>query len=200
MNQQRLFLIQTVLETAIPIAGYFAWNWDLSFILLFYFLDALLALGILTSKGIKRFQFSKQAVELQLLIRRLTMSIVLFGAAIAVCAFAVTKIQTGLQWSERIMAFLTYKELGIEQGYILVPLIVLNGIMVYRQQFVMPARYRNLTMDTITIGYLKQGLVLLAGAGLFEGLALSVKIPEVVVVFSFIAGISLYRFFLIRRG
>jgi hypothetical protein len=199
MNQQRLFLIQTVLETAIPLAGYFAWNWDLSFILLFYLLDALLALGIMIAKGRKRFQFSKQTAELQLFIRRTSVSLVLFGTAIAICAFAVTIIQPELNWVQRIIAFLTYKELGIEQGYVLIPLIVINGIMVYHQQFVLPARYRTITMDSITFAYVKQGFVLLGAAGLFHGLALLVELPEIIVVISFIIGISLYRFFLIRR-
>lgn len=200
MNQQRLFLIQTILETLIPVVGYFAWNWDLSFILLFYLLDALLAMGIFVAKGSKRLQFSKQATEKQLFVKHILISFILFTAAITGIAFAVTRIQPGLYWPERIWAFLTYKDMGIEQGYVLVPLILLNGILVYRQQFILPARYRNTTMQAITHGYVKQALVLLAAAGIFQGIAFFVHLPEVAVVFAFIAGISLYRFFLIRRA
>lgn len=200
MNQQRLFVIQTILETVIPVVGYFAWHWDLSFILLFYLLDALLALGIFVAKGTKRLQFSKLNAEKQLFVKRLLISFILFSAAITGIAMAVIVIHPGLHWPERIWAFLTYKDMGIEQGYILVPLIIMNGILVYRQQFIMPARYRNTDMQSITHGYVKQGLVLLAAAGIFQGIAFFVQLPEAAVVFAFIGGISLYRLFLIRRA
>lgn len=200
MNQQRLFVIQTILEAAIPVAGYFAWNWDLSFILLFYLLDAVLALGILVAKGNKRLQFSKLSTEKRLFVRHVVASVLLFASAITIIALAVIQVHPGLEWTERIWAFLTYRDMGIEQGYVLVPLILLNGILVYRQQFIMPARYRKTEMRAITGGYVKQGLVLLAAAGLFEGIAFLVQLPEVIAVSGFITGISFYRFFLIRRA
>jgi hypothetical protein len=193
MSRQRLFLVQTLIEAAIPVIGYFEWEWDLSFILLFYLLDYLLAFGIFVAKGRKRLDYSLNAEEKKLFIRRTLMGFLLMIAACAGIGLGVVFLQPELDWTERIVAFLAYKDLGIAQGYVLVPLIVLNGVMLYRQQFLMPARYRQLDMQTITRPFVRQGLVLLGSAGVLLGSAALISFPQEAVIFPAIAGISIYR-------
>ena len=200
MNQQRIFLLQTLLEAAIPVIGYFEWGWDLSFILLFYLLDALLAFGIFLAKGSKRLHYSGNAAERTLFTKHSLWGFLLFTAAIAGIAVSVTFLHPELDWWQRIIHFLTYEELGVQQGYVLIPLIVLNGVILYRQQFLTPARYRTLEMQAITKPLILQGLVLTATAGLLLGISALVRFPEEVVIAGFIIGTSAYRFLVIRRA
>ena len=200
MTQQRLFLIQTLLEAIIPVIGYFEWGWDLSFILLFYLLDALLAFGILLAKGKKRLSHSNNATERTLFAKQSVSGFLLFAVAIAGIALSITFLQPELDWWNRIVHFLTYKEWGIQQGYILVPLVVLNGVMVYRQQFLMTARYRTLEMSAITKPFLVQGFVLLGAAGILLGTTALIQFPEEILITAFILGISVYRFLVIRSA
>lgn len=200
MTQQRLFLIQTLLEAIIPVIGYFEWGWDLSFILLFYLLDALLAFGILLAKGKKRLSHSNNASERTLFAKQSVSGLLLFAVAIAGIALSITFLQPELDWWNRIVHFLTYEEWGIQQGYILVPLVVLNGVMVYRQQFLMTARYRTLEMSAITRPFLVQGFVLLGAAGILLGTTALIQFPEEILITAFILGISVYRFLVIRSA
>ncbi|MES2556557.1 MAG: hypothetical protein V4604_10425 [Bacteroidota bacterium] len=200
MSQQRLFLIQTLLEAIIPVIGYFEWGWDLSFILLFYFLDALLAFGIFLAKGAKRLKHSGDSTERTLFAKHSLLGFVLFTAAIAGIAVSITFLHPELNWWKRVIHFLTYEEWGIGQGYILIPLVVLNGVMVYRQQFLMTARYRTLEMRGITKPFLVQGLVLTGTAGILLGTTALIQFPEEVLIAGFIVGTSVYRFLVIRRA
>ncbi|MBI3237493.1 MAG: hypothetical protein HYZ43_01390 [Flavobacteriia bacterium] len=200
MTQQRLFLIQTLLEAIIPVIGYFEWGWDLSFILLFYLLDTLLAFGILLAKGKKRLSHSNSTTERTLFAKHSASGLLLVAVAIAGIAMSITFLQPELDWGKRIVHFLTYEEWGIQQGYILVPLVVLNGVMVYRQQFLMTARYRTLEMSAITRPFLVQGFVLLGAAGILLGTTALIQFPEELLIAAFVLGISAYRFLVIRSA
>lgn len=199
MTQKRLFLFQTLLEALIPLLGYFQWNWDLSFILLFYLLDWFLATGITLAKGLKRVNYSKDPLEKRLLFQSLPVAILLMISACLLIAMAIVQLEPGLMWTERIWQFLVYKDLGIEQGLILVPLIVLNGVVVYRQQFLMTGRFRTHTVNMITQPLVKQGILLLGSAGLLFGIVQFVRFPGEVLIFLAIAAISLYRWLVIRK-
>jgi hypothetical protein len=200
MNQQRLFLIQTLLEAVIPVIGYFEWGWDLSFILLFYLLDALLAFGIFIAKGTKRLNYSGNATERTLFTQHSLLAFALFTAAISGIAVAITFLNPELDWWKRIVHFLTYEEWGIGQGYVLIPLVVLNGVMVYRQQFLTPARYRTLEMRAITQPFVVQGLVLTGTAVILLGTTALIQFPEEILIAAFILGTSAYRLLVIRRA
>ncbi len=199
MTQQRLFLIQTLLEALIPIIGYFEWGWDLSFILLFYLIDWLLAFGILIAKGKKRFSYSRNKPERTLLNNEAITGFVLLVLACAGIAQSLLFLHPGFNWLQRIVEFMTYEEMGIQQGYVLIPLIVLNGIMVYRQQFIMPARYRTMDMKQITQPFIQQGLILLGFSGALLGITALISFPEEVLIVILIVGTSIYRWLVIRR-
>lgn len=84
--------------------------------------------------------------------------------------------------------------MGIQQGIILIPLILINGIMVYKQQFLRPRLFARLDMTTILKEAVKQGSLLLAVAGVFFGLSTFIAFPPEIMLFSTIAGTTLYRF------
>lgn len=193
MTLKQSALFQTILEAALPLAGYFYWHWDTSFILLFYLLDWILFLAINSVKAKKRFAFSQLAIEKKQAIRTLLLGTAFLIVTCFVVLLTMQLLQPTFNFSERIVAFLRYNDMGIEQGYILLPLLLLNGISVYKQQFIRPELYKYLTMGQLINESSKQGLLLLACAGLFLGAALFVQLPEEILLFSTIIGTTGYR-------
>ncbi len=193
MTLKQSALFQTILEAVLPLAGYFYWHWDTSFILLFYLLDWILFLAINSVKAKKRFAFSQLAIEKKQAIRTLLLGTAFLIITCFVVLLTMQLLQPTFNFSERIVAFLRYNDMGIEQGYILLPLLLLNGISVYKQQFIRPELYKYLTMGQLINESSKQGLLLLACAGLFLGAALFVQLPEEILLFSTIIGTTGYR-------
>jgi hypothetical protein len=193
MTLRQSALFQTVLEAALPLAGYFYWHWDTSFILLFYLLDWILFLAINSVKAKKRFAFSQLAIEKKQAIRTLLLGTAFLIITCFVVLLTMQLLQPTFNFSERVVAFLRYNDMGIEQGYVLLPLLLLNGISVYKQQFIRPELYKYLTMGQLINESSKQGLLLLACAGLFLGVALFVQLPEEILLFSTIIGTTGYR-------
>lgn len=193
MTLKQSAIFQTVLEAALPLAGYFYWHWDTSFILLFYLLDWILFLAINSVKAKKRFAFSQLATEKKQAIRTLLLGTTFLIITCFVVLLTMQLLQPTFDFSERVIAFLSYNDMGIEQGYVLLPLLLLNGISVYKQQFIRPELYKYLTMGQLINESSKQGLLLLACAGLFLGVALFVQLPEEILLFSTIIGTTVYR-------
>ncbi|MBP5982420.1 MAG: hypothetical protein KA734_01770 [Fluviicola sp.] len=193
MTLKQSAIFQTVLEAALPLAGYFFWHWDTSFILLFYLLDWILFLAINSVKAKKRFAFSQLAIEKKQAIRTLLLGTAFLIITCFVVLLTMQLLQPTFNFSERVVAFLRYNDMGIEQGYVLLPLLLLNGISVYKQQFIRPELYKYLTMGQLINESSKQGLLLLACAGLFLGVALFVQLPEEILLFSTIIGTTGYR-------
>jgi hypothetical protein len=102
-------------------------------------------------------------------------------------------LQPSFHFTDRVIAFLMYEDIGIAQGYVLLPLLLLNGISVYKQQFIRPELYKYLTMGQLINESSKQGLLLLACAGLFFGVSLFMQLPEEILLFSTIIGTTGYR-------
>jgi hypothetical protein len=102
-------------------------------------------------------------------------------------------LQPTFRFTDRVIAFLKYEDIGIAQGYVLLPLLLLNGISVYKQQFIRPELYKYLTMGQLINESSKQGLLLLACAGLFFGVSLFMQLPEEMLLFSTIIGTTGYR-------
>ncbi len=193
MTLRQSALFQTVLEAALPLAGYFYWHWDTSFILLFYLLDWILFLAINSVKAKKRFAFSQLASERKQAIRTLLLGTAFLIITCFVVLLTMQLLQPTFNFSERVVAFLRYNDMGIEQGYVLLPLLLLNGISVYKQQFIRPELYKYLTMGQLINESSKQGLLLLACAGLFFGVSLFMQLPEEILLFSTIIGTTGYR-------
>jgi hypothetical protein len=93
---------------------------------------------------------------------------------------------------------MTYEDMGVSQGLFLIPLMILNGYLVYKQQFLMPARYRTLEVREMTQPFLRQGWILLAASGLLLASAALIRYPEEIVIALLIAGTSAYRWLVLR--
>ena len=193
MTLKQSAIFQTVLEAALPLAGYFYWHWDTSFILLFYLLDWILFLAINSVKAKKRFAYSGLVTEKKHAFRTLLLGSGFLFATCFIVILNMQLLQPSFHFTDRVIAFLMYEDIGIAQGYVLLPLLLLNGISVYKQQFIRPELYKYLTMGQLINESSKQGLLLLACAGLFFGVSLFMQLPEEILLFSTIIGTTGYR-------
>jgi hypothetical protein len=194
MKPQQALIIQTLLEALLPVAGYLFWNWDTSFILQFFLLDWLLFYGLTVAKASKRASYFQSTAEQKIMRNNVILGALLLLATVLMVWILLPRLQQPFSWTERIWAFLSYQDLGIAQGLLLIPLILLNGILVYKTQFIRLRLFERLDMQQITGGLTKQGLILLGAAGVFFGFSFFTIYPPETVLFATIGGTLIYRF------
>ncbi|MEO9257334.1 MAG: hypothetical protein ABI207_03070, partial [Crocinitomicaceae bacterium] len=137
-------LIQTAGELLIPILGFYAWNWDLNFIFLFYFID-LFAYQIFTF-----IKWKKIASFWGLIFSSKTFLFfnTLFAVGLAIVIFieyAITFIYPTLNLGVSLIKFLTYSEWGIPQIVMLIPLVVFANYQQYKMNFVAIGKFRRMS-------------------------------------------------------
>jgi DMSO/TMAO reductase YedYZ heme-binding membrane subunit len=169
-------------DVALPLFGYFFWNWNFYFILLFFMLDQ-----------ISRMIFLPQRLKLteititeknKIFFRQLALLII----ELLVIHSAIFMYQKDINFAQEFISFLSYEDMGIAQGIILLPLIVASewmriknelklGIVDGSQLHIMNLNKRN---SFLRIGF----FALLVGFQSF------IPLPEVVFVFSFLSLIT----------
>ncbi|MNY36324.1 hypothetical protein D3C86_1708050 [compost metagenome] len=102
-------------------------------------------------------------------------------------------MHTTFSWTERIIAFLSYSDMGIQQGFILIPLMTLSGYLVYKQQFLQPQLFRKFPLNYFTRESVKQGFILSLVFGLVLLVSFFVQIPDEVLLFGTVGGVIAYR-------
>ena len=111
--------IQLFADLVLPLIGYYFWGWNVYFILFFFALDlvAQLYFTYLKSRKIVRFQQVNYPVFLlgSAFLGYLTASILL--------VFFMPYIVKGSDFYKEFSSFLSYKEMGVPQLILLLPLI-----------------------------------------------------------------------------
>ena len=102
-------------------------------------------------------------------------------------------IQDQFNAKNEIIRFWSYKEMGIEQGYIFVPLIIFMGYTQFKMEFLTPAVFTRMNNSQLWQPHLKAMLILVAFTALTFGLVHFIKIPEVIFVISIVLISSLYQ-------
>ena len=194
MNKRVLY-IQILLEAALPILGFFMWNWSLYFILLFYFFDLFANefTAHLKSYQIKKHQGGNSKKEW---FTNAAVSLGVLGLSMLLMHVGMRLEHPEIDFSKEAIAFWTYEELGIQQGYIFLPLVFYMSYQEYKMQFLFPARYRSMTMKTLWKGQNYNRLILLIGSAIGCVILYFTTLPEFAVVLSIImvvAGLSLWK-------
>ena len=186
--------IQAIGEAVIPLLGYFFFDWNLYFILLYYFIDLLATEVFLNLKVKKIIEFNKgQNVNK----RRWTLSVInlififlLIGAS----HFAIYFILPGIDFYDEFILFMNYEELGvpIPQWMLLFPLVFFGNYQQYKMFFLMPARYRTKKMEDVFSSRLKALVVAVSGAFFALILAYFFGFPAIL----YLLGIVVVKFYL----
>jgi len=192
MTRERLKIIQIVLEAAIPLMGFFFWHWTLYFILLFYLLD-LIADHVF--KQLAGFRITKEGTDNAIAgIRTGTLGFLLLLTIIFLVHLGMYAIDPQINFIKEIVAFWNYEDMGMKQGYFLLPLVLMASYQQYKMEFLMPARYKTYTHSQNWKLSFKAYLICIAGAGLVIALSSFIKFEEIVYVISIVAVTSLFAF------
>lgn len=189
--------IQLIGDAVIPLAGALFFDWSLYFILIFYCLDLLANEVILHLKSKKTIEF--RGLNKNKWLKLGLVSGVLFLVSLSLIHFGVYFIQSGIDFKKELVEFMAYEEMGIAQGYILVPLIAFSAYQMYRMTFLMPARFRTTSIDEIWRPHLISLLIIIGFSGLVIGLSQFIVFPELVYVLSIVAVSSAYQYWQIIK-
>ena len=189
--------IQLIGDAIIPLAGAFFFDWSLYFILIFYCIDLLASEVILHLKSKKTVEF--RGINKKRWRQHGIKSGLLLTLALVLIHLGVFFIQSGIDFQNELIEFMAYEEMGIQQGYILVPLIAFSAYQLYRMTFLMPARFRTITLDEIWHPHLISLLIIIGFSGLVIGLSQLIVFPELVYILAIVAISSAYQFWRIVK-
>lgn len=192
MNKKAKY-IQLTSEALIPLLGFFLWGWSLYFIILFYFIDMVVDEGIIHAKANKIVKYNLKKEKKKSWLGYGIISAAVFIVSVTVIHFSLYFICEGIEFKQETMAFWEYKELGIKQGYLLVPLVFFVGYQQYRMEFLMLARYRNTTLSNLWKRHISALAIVLGFAGFCTGLSQFIVLPEVVYVLGIVVFTISYK-------
>lgn len=185
--------IQLVGDALIPLAGLFLWDWGLYFIILFYLLDMLASEVITHLKSLKSIEYYGKGQKERLSYG--IQSVVLLAISIVSIHTTLYFIQPGIDFKIEVIAFWTYEELGVQQGYILAPIVAFGAYQQYKMTFLRQKKFRLLEHVDIWKSHLKAFLLIIASCGIALGLSQMVEFSEMIYVLIIVATTSAYQFF-----
>jgi hypothetical protein len=179
MNQRIARTIQIIGELAIPLLGYFFWNWSFSFILFFYIIENLFLLyfRIETIQNVKSTILkAKRIVDIKLLLFFLGLWIVEF----ALIHFLLKIIATNKNLLNAWQDFFLFEDMGVPQGFILIPLLYFASRMKMKQDIVIEIKKINTKLDLnkLKISALYNWIAI-SFWGLLIGLNVLFALPEI---------------------
>jgi hypothetical protein len=186
-------IVQLIGDAVIPVLGYFIWDWSLYFIVVFYLLDYITNEFFihLKSKKISEYKGSGRNVQLGKGI----ISASLLTTVIVLTHAMMFRIHPDLDLKQELISFWTYKDMGIEQGYVLLPLIILVGYQRYKLEFIVPGMFKKQTVEALWGSHVFAHYILLGVIGSMLGLSVFVIMPETVYLAGIILLTSLYQLF-----
>ena len=169
-------------DVALPLFGYFFWNWNFYFILLFFMLDQISRVIFLPQR-LRLTEISKKDKN-KIFLRQLVLLVI----ELLVIHSAIFLYQNDINFGKEFVSFLSYEDMGIAQGIILVPIVIASewmriknelkmGIVGAKQLQIMNLNKRN---SFLRIGF----FAILVGVQSF------IPLPEVALVFSFLGFIT----------
>lgn len=186
--------IQIFGDALIPLLGLLFWDWGLYFILLFYFIDLLVAEVLMHVKNKKIIQFQGRLNQASGLMWG-GVSALLLLVSLGLIHLAVWLLLPSIDFAAEAIKFWTYTEMGIQQGYILIPLVVFAGYQQYRLFFLLPGKPRTMSVLDLWKKHVNAYYFILGGALLVGLLSFVVILPEWVYVIGIVAGTIAYRYF-----
>ena len=173
-------------DVALPLIGFFFWDWGFYFIALYFLID----------------QFAKQVFLLPRLVSAqvilpqkaiiFTKSLLLFLFQIMMILLINYQLDPHFNLFQESINFIMYKDMGIQQGFILVPLLFTAEWLKLKtdNKVIKSTEIKRFKINHV----LKQAQILLSILGLLLGIINFTLIPELLVVFIFLIGIGLTAF------
>ena len=187
--QFKLKLIQTFSEALLPILGYFLWNWSLFDILLFYFLD-LIASTFFTFLKIQKTQsFQKiNTKNIDFLLYSLVLYIGIIFCTLQVLPLLIPKFDVfALSFH-----FFMLKDMGIPQGYFLIPLVFYAGYLQYKMHFLQNKQFEKCNLQKLKKSHLMALVLLFSVITFLLGISHFILFPSLIYILIIIGFTSVY--------
>ena len=190
MNAKRLRIFQVLSEALIPLLGYFLWEWSLYFILLFYVLDLLTDyfVSIVKSKKITQQQGGNIA-------KNISVGGLLLILCIAFFHIATLLVHPEINFKAEVLDFWTYEDMGIQQGYLLIPLVLFASYQRYKMDFLMRGEDRKMKLSTLWNSKNRAYLIIIAFSGLVAGLSQLISFNDAIYIMAIVFFSSIYQLF-----
>ena len=173
-------------DIAFPLIGFFFWNWGFYFIALYFIIDQLAkqAFLIVRLKNIS-LQFTEKAILL-------SKSMALFFFEVLIIVLINYQMTVEFNPINGIIKFLSYEDMGIQQGVVLIPLLIFAEWMKTRTE------RRSKQSDEIKQQNinrsLQQSQIRLSMLGIILGIVNFNMLTELLIVILFLIGIGLSVF------
>jgi hypothetical protein len=189
MKNQKI--MQLIADAIIPVLGFFWWNWSLYFIVLFYLLDYFSNEVFLHFKSNKIVAY--QAIEKREWVKKGGLSFLLFVCAIFLIHLVMKSISPNIEFLKELISFWNYKDMGIEQGYILLPLIAIVGYQRFKMEFILPKRFQTISLLEVWKPHLTGHLILIGFIAFVIGLSGFIILPEAAYIIGIVIASSVYQ-------
>lgn len=186
--------IQLIGDAAIPLLGFFVWDWSLYFILLFYLLDLLTSEVFVHFKTRKIVQ-SQGVSSMTPWIMNGFFSLVILLVNVFLFHLGTHFITPEIDFNKEFIAFLTYEDMGIQQAYFLLPLVVFIGYQQYKLEFIRLRKFEQLTFNDLWRDYFAARIIIGVYAILLTVIAVMVGLPAWVYLVLIVLGSAFYQLF-----
>ena len=190
MNQK---MIQLFSEAIIPLLGFFLWDWGLYFILLFYILDLFANELVIHLKSRKTTDYQIEESNRFTWIKNGLISLFLIAVMIVLIHITMRLIHPEIGFMKEAKEFWNYTELGIKQGYVILPLLLFVGYQQYKMQFLAGGKYRKTILKNLWKNHLQSFIVVIGFTGLTLGVTQFIVFPEIVYVLGIVLFTTIYK-------
>lgn len=180
--QERQLYLQILSNLLIPVLGFWLWNWNLYFILLFYVLDIVSSEVVVYLKSKKVKEAGKQEAIKSPVNTYKIISGLFLAATIAVIQLGIVLLHPEIVLRKEIWEFLTYKEMGIQQGFLLIPLMIMMAFSSYKIEFLIPKAYLREDQKSIWKFHLKERFLLIAFCAILTFIAAGFQLEEWIIL------------------
>lgn len=155
MNADKTVWLKIVSDSIIPLLGFFLWDWSLYFIVLFLCLD------LISNELVYHLKFNfLRKVHNQSFSKNSLLSLPLVLVSLTIIQFSLLVLNSESNPLKELIEFLSYEDMGIAQGYILIPFI---GLMAFQEMklFKMRKDIDTINIDTFIKIHIKKRAILL---------------------------------------
>lgn len=187
MSKKGIELISAVLEGILPVIGYFFWDWNIYFVLVFYMFDYLLGQILFSLKTHKvlfkpgYFNGTDSSMNKNY-IRVILLQLLMAFVVLSLFSYGTYEISNstikGFSILDESSNFFWLREMGIPQGFLLIPLFVLMGYAFYKMKFLMPKLYITLEFTKFNKQFFMGQVFLIGFIGLCIGINHFFDLPQ----------------------
>lgn len=186
-----LRLIQVLSDALIPVLGYLFWDWDLFFILLYYLLDLLISEIFMCFKS--RSISSIRGLRIRETLAYFIVGMIIVSSILLLLRIFMLNLHPEINLIAETVEFWRYKDLGIEQGYILLPLLILVGYQRYKTEFIKSELHKKTSLKELWVLHYRELLRLLGYTGLISATSFIILFPEWMYLILLLFGTTVYQ-------